>query len=147
MSQSKQLSPGVIDYSGQMAANYQRGRTLSSEAVATWTAIVAPFVQHDEDFRILDLGAGTGDLRRFSRERSRLRLPESSPQRPCSTPPLVARNRRTSHIWPAPPNAFRCETRAAIACGYRKCGITFGTIGPAGVNFGALSSLIAAVFS
>ena len=60
MSQSKQLSPGVIDYSGQMAANYQRGRTLSSKAVATWTAIVAPFVQHDEDFRILDLGAGTG---------------------------------------------------------------------------------------
>ena len=60
MSQSKQLSPGVIDYSGQMAAHYQRGRTLSSEGVATWTAIVAPFVQHDEDFRILDLGAGTG---------------------------------------------------------------------------------------
>lgn len=60
MFQSKQFSPGVIDYDGQMSAGYESGRALSTEAANTWAKIVAPFVQHDAGFRILDLGAGTG---------------------------------------------------------------------------------------
>jgi ubiquinone/menaquinone biosynthesis C-methylase UbiE len=60
MSQPKQFSPGVIDYDGRMSTGYESGRALSAEAVDTWAKVVAPFVQHDEGFRILDLGAGTG---------------------------------------------------------------------------------------
>jgi ubiquinone/menaquinone biosynthesis C-methylase UbiE len=60
MSQSKQFSPGVIDYDGRMSAGYESGRALSTKAANTWTKIVARFVQYDEGFRILDLGAGTG---------------------------------------------------------------------------------------
>ena len=43
-----------------MLAGYESGRALSTEAANTWVNIVAPFVQHDECFRIVDLGAGTG---------------------------------------------------------------------------------------
>jgi len=46
-----------------MSARYQDGRSLSSEAASTWSAIVAPFVRRGANTRILDLGAGTG---RFS---------------------------------------------------------------------------------
>jgi ubiquinone/menaquinone biosynthesis C-methylase UbiE len=60
MSLSKQFFPRVIDYDGRMSAGYESGRALSTEAANTWAKIVAPFVQHDEGFRILDLGAGTG---------------------------------------------------------------------------------------
>jgi ubiquinone/menaquinone biosynthesis C-methylase UbiE len=60
MSQSKQFSPSVIDYDGRMSADYESGRALSTEAANIWAKIVAPFVQHDEGFTILDLGAGTG---------------------------------------------------------------------------------------
>jgi ubiquinone/menaquinone biosynthesis C-methylase UbiE len=60
MSQSKQFSPGVIDYDGRMSADYESGRELSTEAANTWAKIVAPFVHYDNGFRILDLGAGTG---------------------------------------------------------------------------------------
>jgi ubiquinone/menaquinone biosynthesis C-methylase UbiE len=60
MPQSKQFSPGVIDYDGRMSAGYESGRALSAEAANTWTKILALFVQSDEGFRVLDLGAGTG---------------------------------------------------------------------------------------
>jgi ubiquinone/menaquinone biosynthesis C-methylase UbiE len=60
VSESKQFFPGVIDYDGPMSAGYEFGRALSTEAANAWTKIVAPFVQNDEGFRILDLGAGTG---------------------------------------------------------------------------------------
>lgn len=60
---SKQFFPGVIDYRGRMSAGYPSGRALSSEAAATWAAIVAPFLRQRTNTRILDLGAGTG---RFS---------------------------------------------------------------------------------
>jgi ubiquinone/menaquinone biosynthesis C-methylase UbiE len=60
VSESKQFFPGVIDYDGPMSAGYESGRALSTEAANTWAKIVAPFVYHDEGFRILDLGAGTG---------------------------------------------------------------------------------------
>jgi ubiquinone/menaquinone biosynthesis C-methylase UbiE len=60
VSESKQFFPGVIDYDGPMSAGYESGRVLSTEAANTWVKIIAPFVQHDEGFRILDLGAGTG---------------------------------------------------------------------------------------
>jgi ubiquinone/menaquinone biosynthesis C-methylase UbiE len=63
MTQTKQFSPGVIDYDGRMSASYQSGRALSQQAASTWTTIVAPFVPSAISARILDLGAGTG---RFS---------------------------------------------------------------------------------
>jgi ubiquinone/menaquinone biosynthesis C-methylase UbiE len=50
----------VIDYDGRMSAGYESGRALSTEAADTWAKIVAPFVRHDEGFRILDIGVGTG---------------------------------------------------------------------------------------
>jgi ubiquinone/menaquinone biosynthesis C-methylase UbiE len=43
-----------------MSAGYESGRALSTEAADTWAKIVAPLVRHDEGFRILDIGAGTG---------------------------------------------------------------------------------------
>lgn len=59
MSQSKQFSPGAIDYDGPMSAGYESGRAPSTEAVNTWAEIVEPFVQYDGDCNILDLGAGS----------------------------------------------------------------------------------------
>jgi ubiquinone/menaquinone biosynthesis C-methylase UbiE len=58
------FSPGVIDYSGPVSANYQTGRALSPEAASTWLSMVAPFARQGTNARILDLGAGTG---RFAR--------------------------------------------------------------------------------
>jgi ubiquinone/menaquinone biosynthesis C-methylase UbiE len=63
MATAKQFFPGVMDYSGRMAAVYHPGRALSSDAARAWTAIVAPFVRQRRSTTILDLGAGTG---RFS---------------------------------------------------------------------------------
>jgi ubiquinone/menaquinone biosynthesis C-methylase UbiE len=63
MAPAKQFFPGVMDYSGRIAAAYQSGRALSSDAARTWAAIVAPFVRQRTNTTILDLGAGTG---RFS---------------------------------------------------------------------------------
>ena len=60
MAESKQFSPGVIDYNGRMSAGYESGRALSTDAANTWATIVAPFIKQDNRFRILDLGAGTG---------------------------------------------------------------------------------------
>jgi ubiquinone/menaquinone biosynthesis C-methylase UbiE len=63
MEPAKKFLPDVIDYSGQMSANYNSGRSLSPETATTWTEIVAPFIRRGAKARILDLGAGTG---RFS---------------------------------------------------------------------------------
>jgi ubiquinone/menaquinone biosynthesis C-methylase UbiE len=60
---ARQFFPGVIDYKGRISESYQSGRTLSADAAAAWTTIVAPFVRGRSKTRILDLGAGTG---RFS---------------------------------------------------------------------------------
>ena len=63
MAATRPFSPGVIDYDGQMSANYPSGRALSPEAASTWCAILEPFVRHAGCARIVDVGAGTG---RFS---------------------------------------------------------------------------------
>lgn len=60
---AKQFYPGIIEYSGRMSAGYNSGRALSAEAAAAWAGIVAPVVRSGTNWRILDLGAGTG---RFS---------------------------------------------------------------------------------
>ena len=56
----KKFSPGVIDYKGEIAASYQAGRALSNDAAGKWSSVLAPFVEHAEFIRVLDLGAGTG---------------------------------------------------------------------------------------
>ena len=57
---AKQFFPGAIDYSGRMSAGYNSGRALSPEAAAAWAGIVATVVRSGTNWRILDLGAGTG---------------------------------------------------------------------------------------
>ena len=57
---AKQFYPGIIEYSGRMSAGYNSGRALSAEAAAAWAGIVAPVVRSGTNWRILDLGAGTG---------------------------------------------------------------------------------------
>jgi ubiquinone/menaquinone biosynthesis C-methylase UbiE len=51
------------DYEGPMAENYDAGRTLAPEAVATWRDVLSPLLGSGS-LPVLDLGAGTG---RFSR--------------------------------------------------------------------------------
>jgi ubiquinone/menaquinone biosynthesis C-methylase UbiE len=57
---AKQFYPGIIEYSGRMSAGYNSGRALSAEAAAAWAGIVAPVVRSGANWRIVDLGAGTG---------------------------------------------------------------------------------------
>jgi ubiquinone/menaquinone biosynthesis C-methylase UbiE len=56
------FSPGIIDYD-QMSGRYQSGRSLSTAAAQTWTAVAASFLRDRARPRVLDLGSGTG---RFS---------------------------------------------------------------------------------
>ncbi|HZA85782.1 MAG TPA: hypothetical protein VE466_02805, partial [Acidimicrobiales bacterium] len=51
------------DYEGPMAENYDAGRTLTPEAIATWRDVLSPLLG-SSSLPVLDLGAGTA---RFSR--------------------------------------------------------------------------------
>ncbi len=53
---------GEVDYDGDIAETYERGRVLSSEALRTWRTAVEPHIPARG--AILDIGAGTG---RFAR--------------------------------------------------------------------------------
>ena len=59
--------PDHIDYDGEIAEDYARGRSLSPEALKTWRAAVEPHVPASG--AIADIGAGTG---RFARPLSDL---------------------------------------------------------------------------
>lgn len=56
-----------VDYDGEIAERYEDGRSLSAEALQTWTGAVVPHVPTDG--AIVDVGAGTG---RFARPLSAL---------------------------------------------------------------------------
>jgi hypothetical protein len=86
MAQTKQFSPGVIDYDGRMSASYQSGRALSPEAARTWAKIVAPFVQPAG----VDLGAGTGRFSTLFARAFEAQVIGWSPRKACSQSPTVA---------------------------------------------------------
>lgn len=54
--------PREVDYDGEIAEAYERGRSLSAEALSTWRAAVEPHIPAAG--AIVDIGAGTG---RFAR--------------------------------------------------------------------------------